>query len=475
MPTKDPWDSDEDLWIDTQTQPNLLVATGPKVPRAWLRIVHPPELTKRRPIPLEGLPVVIGRSEGKGASDVVRHLTVSRRHFIAQVDLDRGVHIGADLDSYNGTRVNGEIVEIAPVDLTDGSLIRVGSVLFVYERRLDTDTTATTDVRLPGVSLVIERLRSLIAQAAADPSPALIVGNTGTGKENVAAELHRLSKRKGPFVAINCAELSANLVESQLFGHVRGAFTGASESARGLFRDAHGGTLFLDEIGELPLELQPKLLRVLEQGEVRPVGSSKTFPVDVRVVAATNRDLPALVQSAQFRRDLYARMSLWELYVPPLQERIADILGWFDVFAAQWAKRRGVADLHIQFDANAAETLLLHTWPDNLRGIHRLVHRFAEIARSGREITADDVAEALPPSSASTPVVRFQTPRPKPNSRATMPAEVRRSSPRPAPDADELRDTLHRLGSVRATAKHYERDRKQIYRWIKRFGIEWNG
>src|SRR6185295_11015283 len=172
--------------------------------------------------------------------------------------------------------------------------------------------------------------------AATDPAPVLLHGESGTGKERIAGELHRLSGRKGRLIAVNCAALSRELVESQLFGHQKGAFTGATELHPGYFRAAQGGTLFLDEIGELSLEVQPKLLRAIQQGEVQAVGSTQPAHVDVRVVAATNRELQQAVNAGQFRADLYARLSLWELRVPPLRERRADLFPWIDRLHGRW-------------------------------------------------------------------------------------------------------------------------------------------
>src|SRR5690606_21362403 len=194
---------------------------------------------------------------------------------------------------------------------------------------------------LPGTSMPAQRLRAAVAAAASDRAPVLVLGETGVGKEKIAAELHRLSGRQGPLVAVNCAALSAQLIESQLFGHVRGAFTGATQERAGLFRAATGGTLFLDELGEMPLELQPKLLRAVELGEVVAVGSTQPHRVDVRLIAATNRSLTDEVVAGRFRRDLYARLALWEIAAPPLRSRRADIIDWIDRLHRLWWEPRG--------------------------------------------------------------------------------------------------------------------------------------
>ncbi len=221
-----------------------------------------------------------------------------------------------DLASHNGSRINGRQLtpEIA-IELTQGDTIQLGDVIAVYQiepAEQTQDAMVSLDA-LPGVSVAMQRLRRTVARAGRDRSPVLLVGETGTGKEQIAREIHRLSGREGALLSVNCAALSRELIESQLFGHVRGAFTGAVADHAGLFRAATGGTVFLDEIGDLPLDLQPKLLRALQEAEVLPVGATRALPVDVRVIAATNRDLTASVEAGGFRRDLYARLAMWEI------------------------------------------------------------------------------------------------------------------------------------------------------------------
>src|SRR5262249_11481857 len=236
-----------------------------------------------------------------------------RRHLTIESDASGREHLAIDLRSRNGSSVDAQRL-VAPVALVNGSLVRLGDVLLVYERPTPgeplpwVETPLVSRTAIPGESAAAYLLRSAVARSAPDPSPALIIGETGTGKELIAAEMHRLSGRRGELVAINCAAISPQLIESQLFGHVRGAFTGAGDANPGLVRAARGGTLFLDEIGELPLELQAKLLRVIQEGEVLPVGGSQATKVDVRVIAATNRDLEADAEAGLFRRDLYARL-----------------------------------------------------------------------------------------------------------------------------------------------------------------------
>jgi transcriptional regulator with GAF, ATPase, and Fis domain len=288
----------------------------------------------------------------------------------------------------------------------------------------------------------------------------LILGETGTGKERLARELHRLSGRPGKLVALNCAALNAQLVESQLFGHARGAFTGASEAQPGLFRAAHEGTLFLDEVGELPLETQPKLLRALQEGEVLAVGATQPVRVDVRIVAATHRDLGRAVAAGTFREDLYARLAMVELALPPLRDRRVDLLGWIDRLAQAWAERRGVAGT-FRFDADAAEALLRFAWPLNLRGVERLVHDLGASHAPGAVITRGALPRWLVATDGDGPA--DPAPRTPDDDDDAPPAARDR-----VPTRDEFTRAFHELGgSVHALARRFGRDRRQIYRWIE--------
>jgi DNA-binding NtrC family response regulator len=220
-------------------------------------------------------------------------------------------------------------------------------------------------------------LRELIGRIAASPASVLVLGEHGTGKELVARALHELGPRSGrPFVAVNMGAIPEALVESELFGHARGAFTGAGQRRVGLFEGAHGGTLFLDEIAELPLSMQPVLLRVLQSAELRPVGASETIEIDVRVVAATNRDLQAEVAAGRFREDLYYRLATLVVEVPPLRDRRADV----PVLAEQFlADERQRGDAPMGFTEEALEALVRHDWPGNVRELQNAVARLAAL------------------------------------------------------------------------------------------------
>jgi transcriptional regulator with GAF, ATPase, and Fis domain len=428
-------------------------------PRARLSAAHPEGLKWTWQLGADE--VVIGRRAAEG---IVRldDPTVSRRHLAIAWDAKLGAHVASDLKSRNGSWLDGAALGAAP--LADNSVLRVGDVLLVYERfarQVAEDPGDVSREALPGESIATRQLRARIARAAADPSPVLLLGETGTGKEWVANELHRLSARRGKLVAINCAALSPQLVESQLFGHVRGAFTGASEAQPGLFRAADRGTLFLDEIGELPLEQQPKLLRALEESEVVPVGGADPVPVEARVIAATNRELADAVESGAFRRDLYSRLSLWEVRVPPLRERRADLFAWIGQFQRRWCEERpGSRPRPLIFSPDAAEALLLYRWPSNLRDVHRLVH---ELHGGGG-------------GDGEAPIDREHLPawvRPAPTNPQEYPPVAPPRKAIPAPTREEFEAAFQQLrGSVRALAQHFGRDRRQIYRWLSAYGIK---
>jgi DNA-binding NtrC family response regulator len=226
----------------------------------------------------------------------------------------------------------------------------------------------------------------LMESAAASPIPVLIEGETGAGKELVARAIHGASARaEGAFLAVNCAALPESLLESELFGHRRGAFTGATQDRRGVFEAASGGTIFLDEIGDMPIAMQAKLLRVLQEGEVTPVGDSRPRTVDVRVISATNRDLETETASRRFRDDLFFRLAAFPIRVPPLRERREDIPLVADHLLGRAAERHGKRIAGI--DAAAMECLAQFEWPGNVRELQNHVERAVALARDGDAIT----------------------------------------------------------------------------------------
>ncbi|MDX2091342.1 MAG: sigma-54 dependent transcriptional regulator [Kofleriaceae bacterium] len=259
-----------------------------------------------------------------------------------------------------------------PIDDPAAIVLRLEHAL--ERRRLAADNATLRDVvrahgpetTLIGRSPPMQRLELLIDKFADSPAPVLIVGESGTGKEIVARALHlRSNRRDRPFVPVNCAAISDSLIDNELFGHERGAFTGASTNHKGLFEAANGGVLFLDEIGDVPPATQVRLLRALQEGEVRPVGSTTSRRVDVRVVAATNVDLTKAMDEGRFRRDLYFRICTFQLSLPPLRDRGEDVVLLARRLVQRAALRSGTSDKHLSEEACAA--LRRHTWPGNVR------------------------------------------------------------------------------------------------------------
>jgi two-component system response regulator HydG len=250
-----------------------------------------------------------------------------------------------------------------------------------------------------GQSPAMKRVVDLVSRVARHEASVLIHGETGTGKELVARSLHAASGRSGPFVAINCAAVPANLLESELFGHVRGAFTDAKAPRRGLLLEASGGTLFLDEIGEMPLEMQAKLLRALQERTVRPIGSSSEIDFDARIVAATHRNLEVEIEKQRFREDLFYRINVVKLDVPPLRERGADALQLADFFLRRLAERAGRQRLTLS--PQAAERILSYNWPGNVRELENAMERAMALARY-EQISLQDLPDRVRAHRADT-------------------------------------------------------------------------
>jgi two-component system response regulator AtoC len=249
------------------------------------------------------------------------------------------------------------------------------------------------DEELLGESPAMGKLRALVGRVAAADAPVLITGETGAGKELVARAIHRRGAHpEGPFVAVNCAALPEALLESELFGHARGAFTDARAARVGLFVQAHGGTLFLDEISELSPSLQPKLLRALQERCVRPVGGSEEVPFDARLIAATNRDLEAAVEAGRFREDLFFRLDVLPIAVPPLRARGNDVLLLAQHFAREYAERTGRSALGLS--RAAAEMLCDYAWPGNVRELQNAIERAGALADHDH-LLAEDLPERI--------------------------------------------------------------------------------
>ena len=254
--------------------------------------------------------------------------------------------------------------------------------------------------RLIGSCERTEALREVVGRIAATESTVLITGESGSGKEVVARAIHHASpRREHPFIGINCGAIPGSLLESELFGHVRGAFTGADKARRGLVEAAEGGTLFLDEIGDMPTEMQVKLLRVLQDRRIRRVGGAEEIPIDVRILAATHRDLEALVRENRFREDLYYRINVIRVEVPPLRERVEDIPELVAAFLMRQGERMGHRDLRV--GPAVIEAFSRYSWPGNVRELENVLERMAALSGGGELSTELLPAEIASPTGRS--------------------------------------------------------------------------
>lgn len=298
--------------------------------------------------------------------------TVSKRH--CEIQLSQDGYMVRDLGSTNGTSVNG--VRVAEAFLGQGTEVQMGNARIVFcplqEVREFVLSEHTSIGRVLGASVAMRRVFHEVETYAPTDATILIEGETGTGKEVLAEEIHRLSARRDkPFIVIDCAALARELIESELFGHQKGAFTGASVDRVGAFEHAGGGTVFLDEIADLSAELQPKLLRVLEKREIRRVGSNAVKKVDVRIISATNKKLANEVQTGHFREDLFFRLSVARIEMPPLRRRKEDIPMLAELFLKSFLGDDAMSQI-VNFD-KAMETLRNHTWPGNVRELRNMV------------------------------------------------------------------------------------------------------
>jgi DNA-binding NtrC family response regulator len=418
------------------TQPNP--SEGP--PRSLLLPFPLRGLAQCRPIPRAGF--VLGR--GETVFDLpFDDPAMALRH--AEISLQGTQAVVHDLGSPAGTRLNGAPVHESHA-LAEGDVLRMGDTMMVYTRYAR--IPAVSDDRaiepgLTGSTPSIEAVRRSIDAVAPHQRTVVVTGETGTGKEIVARQLHRRSGRTGPFVAVNCGGFTEGLLASELFGHVRGAFTGAVAEQEGLFRAARGGTLLLDEAGDIPLALQPTLLRVLETWLVRPVGSSRDVAIDVRVIAASHRELVSLVQQGLFRADLYARLAQWIIRIPPLRDRRADI----PALARALLERLDATGRTMTPDME--EALLVHPWPLNVRGLSNVLSIAAIATPSGQPLGLyPEVVAALEDNRIESAGIPSDPP----------PVDLDRTS---------LEELLQRFGGrVAEMARHVGVSRPKMYRLL---------
>ena len=362
-------------------------------PQLWLRWVFPPGRSATVPIE-HGL--VIGRDSDCGMALVGQGL--SRRH--AEIYRQGPIFALKDLGSRNGTFLNGERVQHAPI--SRGAVLRVSEHVGVFTEWAGppAEFRQIADGVFGGAEL--DAALQPLQRAARSDIPVVLVGATGTGKERVARAVHDLSGRTGAFHAINCAALPNELAEAELFGNRRGAFTGADGTNAGHFRAAHQGTLFLDEIAELPLALQAKLLRVLEERKVTPLGDTRSVVIDVRIVTAAQRPLESSVAAQTFREDLAARLSGLTVTLPPLRERPADVAPLFQHFARNYSGGEPP-----ELEAKLIECLCLHQWPTNVRGLEQLTRRLLAVHGAEpvlkRSFLPSELLALIPVGSESIP------------------------------------------------------------------------
>jgi transcriptional regulator with GAF, ATPase, and Fis domain len=426
--------------------------------------------------------LTIGRDPSSGIC--IPEGSVSRQH--ARVHYKDGHWMLTDLGGRNGTIVDGEIVH--EVTLEHLHEIRVGDAIFKfipagaesYQRFridgavLDAKPGEDTDPAARRGSVVggyqIDRLASALKRIAPTALSVILLGESGTGKEVFARQLHEWSGRRGAFQAVNCAAIPANLLESELFGYKRGAFSGADRDKMGIVRAADGGTLFLDEIGDMPAEAQAKLLRVIQSKEVVPIGATTPERVDVRIVCATHRDLFRLQQAGTFRGDLYARLKEYEMLLPPLRERKEDIFALCRALLV----RHGRAELHMTFPFMLG--LLHYDYPFNVRELEAFIKRGVALC-DGMELDAPHLPDEIKELMKGYAV--------KKGAGHTAPAAqaggggppvgdgaVARPAPH-VPTEAELRASLaQHKGNVAAVGREFGKERMQVHRWMKKFGID---
>ena len=383
---------------------------------------------------------------------VIDDPTVSRFHCEVKIGAD-GARV-RDLDSLNGTIVDG--VTVAEAFLRGGSLLRLGRAVVRFEFSTESNRLPVSDKTsfgsLVGTSVEMRTCFALMEKAAASDSTVLFEGETGTGKTRAAQTVHEESARKdGPFVVVDCAAIPANLLESELFGHEKGSFTGAQGRRVGAFEEASGGTIFLDEIGDLPSELQPKLLRVLENREIRRIGSNTYQPIDVRVIAATNHDLRAAVNSGRFRPDLYFRLAVVKIPIPSLRQRPEDLPALVDqVLRSLGSDEARSAPLRTP---EFIEQLRQSAWPGNVRELRNHLERC---------LVFENALPLSEPGPASGEI--------KPDPRLPYATARRRALDQFERGYLEALLRLHH-GKVTSAASAAEIDRVYFYRLLRRHGI----
>ncbi|HLL25022.1 MAG TPA: sigma 54-interacting transcriptional regulator [Kofleriaceae bacterium] len=391
--------------------------------------------------------------------------TVSRHHLEIRVRRD-GIEI-RDLETTNGTKHGG--ARIGQVVITGAARLRLGKHTEVDVEPVDVNVDLETwqGDRFGGVlgtSPAMQRLFALLSKVASTSATILLQGETGTGKEAIAEAIHQKSRRaKGPFIVVDCGSIPHELIASELFGHAKGSFTGAGADKQGLIEAANQGTLFLDEIGELALDLQPQLLRVLDRRQVRRVGETHAVDVDIRVIAATHRDLRAMVRAGQFREDLYYRLAVVATYVPPLRDRKGDIPSLASWFAEKmgrggWSQSSALLD-----------QLLQHDWPGNVRELRNVVERALSLGHAALADLGDRGSRPAITSGA----VETEQKRPSNPDVLDLPFKEAKAALVEGFERDYLTALLARhKGNISRAAAEAGIDRNYIHRLVKKYNLE---
>jgi two-component system, NtrC family, response regulator GlrR len=428
--------------------------TAISVPRFQLQVTAGPDAGKSA-VAIDGN-LTVGTADG--ATLKITDPTVSRFHAELQAT-PQGITI-RDLGSTNGTMLGAaqvrEIVVRSPVDLAFGRTF--ARLTLGVERVQIAASRSGTFGALIGRSAAMRAVYTVLERAAPTTAPVLLTGESGTGKELAARAVHAASARSAAaFEVVDCGGLPTTLIESELFGHERGAFTGATGDREGAFERADGGTLFLDELGELPLELQPKLLRALGEGEIRRVGARKTRKIDVRVVAATNRDLRRQVNAGQFRADLYYRLAVIEVRMPPLRDRLDDLALLVPALLETITRARGL-HAHVEPNADLLATLARHAWPGNVRELRNYLEQMV-ILQVEPTIAEGASSQAGPDGALSEGLIE-------------MPLRLAKSELLERFERRYVSQMLEQTsGNVAEAARRAGVDRGTLFRTIRRHGL----
>jgi transcriptional regulator with GAF, ATPase, and Fis domain len=440
----------------------LLTSTAPMVRqsgRARLLVIKGPD--RGEAFALGDRPVTLG--SGSGSDALLSDPTVSRRHLVAELRAE-GAFV-RDLGSTNGSYVQG--ARFNELILGYGAEVTIGQTVLKFVPEEEPVDPAPAEEESFGAVMgrnpKLRKLFRLLGDVATTDATVMLEGETGTGKELFAEEIHRHSNRRaGPFVVFDCGAVPKELIESALFGHVRGAFTGAISDRRGAFAEADGGTLFLDEVGELAPEMQPALLRALDKRSVRPVGATAYEQVSVRVVAATNRNLRADITARRFREDLYYRLAVIRVQVPPLRERPDDVALLAEFFVKQFSREGRPMSIPGEVTARLAR----HRWPGNVRELRNVIERACALSPHGGDRLELDESETFDESSTLTETMSTAA------VNTEMPFKQAKAMVIDSFERDYIRTVLERHhGNLSAAARTAEVDRKHFRELLRKHGL----